>query len=263
VPCLESDAPVLQSCFSGGDCNFVEFSLECQSCLASDEDEDFCFAPLFEAGLLEGVGGGGPPDCIRDQVDACESGAGRRRVQTGGDAACSMAAFDFMTTLGIKSLGTFFELMTTSLMIENRDAISTSCEACAFAATSDRELFMGCFDYPDPASGQCENVDDESAGCRKCMYSAMKSVCDCETSNCDGCIRSSCFAGGDGPGNDDTFMACLCAMDTSSCDETAMADIASPKGGDLENQCPDAPWAGGDNEASAGDSGYDGNNGTA
>jgi hypothetical protein len=248
VPCLESDAPVLQSCFSGEECNFAEFSVECQGCLEADEDEEFCFAPLFEAGLLDlgggggGGGGGGPPGCIRDQVDACESGAGRRRAQTeppqtGGDPACSMADFDLM------------------VIEDNWDAISDGCKACTRAVSNDRELFMGCFDYPDPEPGQCDNGDDRSAGCRKCMYSAMKSVCDCETSNCDGCIRSSCFAGGDGQGNDGAELACLCAMDMSGCDDEAMADITNHLG----DECPDAPWAGG----GGGDNGYDGNPSTA
>jgi hypothetical protein len=82
VPCLESDAPLLQACMSRGECNFAEFSVECQGCLMSDEDEEVCFAPLFEAGLLIDSGGGsdGPPVCVRDQVEACQSAAGRRRA---------------------------------------------------------------------------------------------------------------------------------------------------------------------------------------
>jgi hypothetical protein len=112
----------------------------------SDDDEDFCFAPLFEAGLLEAGSGSGLPACILDQFDTYKSGAGRRRVQTGGDAACSMADFDLM------------------VIEDNWDAISDGCAVCASAVSNDRELFMGCFDYPDPEPGQCDNGDDRSAG---------------------------------------------------------------------------------------------------
>ena len=59
-------------------------------------------------------------------------------------------------------------------------------------------------------------------------------------------------AGGDSQGRDDdpSKMACLCAMDTSGCDDVAMADI-SEKLGDM---C---------DTGGGGDLGYDGNDSTA